>query len=202
MVKSAGGSYTSPPNEAQLVRQAVAGDAAAFAQLYDTYIEAVYRFVYFRVSDDLTAEDLTSQVFLKVWDNLSRYENRRGGSFGAWLFRIARNTVIDYYRTQKKIMSQEPPDAARPDPAANVAHIVEHRLEMERMRQMLHQLTDDQREVLTLKFINGLSTGEISRILKKKQGAIRALQMRGLRALADFMGGDDEDKGGRRSDNG
>lgn len=189
LVKSTYGSYTSPPDETQLIRRALAGNADAFARLYDAYIEAVYRFVYFRVSDEQTAEDLTSQVFLKVWDNLSRYKIRQGVSFGAWLFQIARNTVIDHYRTQKETMPLEPDDINRPDPAADVAQVVENRLAMERLYQMLQQLTDDQREVLILKFINGLGTSDIASILGKKQGAIRALQMRGLRALADIMAG-------------
>lgn len=192
LVKFTHGSYTSPPDEPQLIRQAIAGNADAFARLYDAYIEAVYRFVYFRVSDEQTAEDLTAQVFLKAWDNLNRYENRQGIAFGAWLFQIARNTVIDHYRTQKETMPLEPNALNRPDPAADVVRTVENRLVMERVRQMLQHLTDDQREVLTLRFINGLSTGEIANILKKKQGAIRALQMRGLRALADIMIGQGE----------
>lgn len=195
MVKSVHDSYA-PLNETQLIRQAAAGDDEAFARLYDAYIDEVYRFVFYRVSDEQTAEDLTSQVFLKAWDNLNRYENRRVGSFGAWLFQIARNTVIDHYRTQKETMPLEPNILTRPDPAADVAQTVENRLEMERLRHMLQQLTNEQSEVLTLKFINGLSTKEIARILKKKQGAIRALQMRGLQALAEIMVG--EGKGGKK----
>ncbi len=160
--------------------------------MYDTYVDEVFRFIYYRVSDEDTAEDLTSQIFIKVWDNLPRYQ-QRGSPFRAWLFQIARNLLIDHYRTRKETLSLEPHALLEPDPAANVSETVEQRLEAERMLGLLQQLTQDQREVLTLKFINGLSTKEIASILKKGQGAIRALQMRGLQALADIIGMNDEE---------
>jgi RNA polymerase sigma-70 factor (ECF subfamily) len=178
--------------EIQLIQKATAGDADAFARLYDTYVDEVYRFVYYRVSDEDTAEDLTSQIFFKAWDNLHRYQVR-GSPFKAWLFQIARNLVIDYYRTRKEVLPLEPHALLEPDPAANVSEKVEQRLEAERLRNLLQGLTDDQREVLTLKYINGLSTKEIAKVMKKGQGAIRALQMRGLQALADMVGTDDEE---------
>lgn len=160
--------------------------------MYDLYVDEVFRFIYYRVSDEETAEDLTSQIFIRVWDNLHRYQ-QRGLPFRAWLFQIARNLLIDHYRTHKETLPLEPHALLEPDPAANVSETVEQRLEAERMLSFLQQLTQDQREVLTLKFINGLSTKEIAKVLKKGQGAIRALQMRGLQALADIIGINDEE---------
>jgi RNA polymerase sigma-70 factor (ECF subfamily) len=177
--------------EAQLIRKAIAGDADAFAGLYDTYVDEVYRFVLHRVNDEQTAEDITSQVFLKAWDNLGRYKVR-GLPFGAWLFQIARNTVIDYYRTRKETLPLDAEVTTQPDPAANVVRQVEKRLEGEWLRSVLTRLTHEQREVLTLKFINGLKTEEVAKVMGKRQGAIRALQMRALQALADIIGGDYE----------
>lgn len=177
--------------EAQLIKKAVAGDADAFAGLYDAYVEEVYRFVLHRVNNQQTAEDITSQVFLKAWDNLGRYKSR-GLPFGAWLFQIARNTVIDYYRTRKETLPLDADIITEPDPAMNVARQVEKQLEGEWLRAILARLTDEQREVLTLKFINGLKTEEVAKLMGKRQGAIRALQMRALQALADLIGGDYE----------
>jgi RNA polymerase sigma-70 factor (ECF subfamily) len=156
---------TTPPSElasqeAQLVKKAVSGDSDAFAGLYDTYVDEVYRFVLHRVNDEQTAEDITSQVFLKAWDNLGRYK-ARGVPFGAWLFQIARNTVIDYYRTRKETLPLDADVVTEPDPATNVAKQVEKRLEGEWLRSILMHLTDEQREVLTLKFINGMKTEEV-----------------------------------------
>lgn len=175
--------------EAEWIRRAAKGDANAFARLYDTYYDEVYRFIFHRVSDQQTAEDLTSQLFFKAWNNLGRYE-ARGFRFGAWLLQIARNMVIDHYRTRKETVALEPNATMKADPAANVAKNVERKLEGERIRSMLRHLTDDQKEVLTLKFINGLSTKETAEVMQKKQGAIRALQMRGLQTLAKLMGGE------------
>lgn len=190
MIKSA--STTQSPgsisSETQLITRAISGDSEAFANLYETYVDDLYRFILHRIGHEQTAEDLTSQVFLKAWDNLGRYK-MRGLPFGAWLFQIARNSVIDYYRTRKETLPLEPTEL---DPAMNVSKEVERRLESEWLRTVLQRLTEDQREVLTLKFINGLKTKEVASIMGKGQGAIRALQMRALQALAEIVGRDHE----------
>ncbi|HMR62404.1 MAG TPA: sigma-70 family RNA polymerase sigma factor [Anaerolineae bacterium] len=193
MVESASARQVSgsTPSEAELIEKAISGDSNAFANLYDTYVDEIYRFILHRVGNQQTAEDLTSQVFLKAWDNLSRYK-MRGSPFGAWLFKIARNIVIDYYRTQKETLPLEAEALSKPDPTANVAKEVEQRLQGEWLREILLRLTEDQREVLTLKFVNGLKTAEVAKVMGKRQGAIRALQMRALQALAELVGGDHE----------
>jgi RNA polymerase sigma-70 factor, ECF subfamily len=180
---------TSANAEEQWVKRAVLGDAEAFSQLYNAYVDRIYRFLFFKVSDHQTAEDLTSQVFLKAWQSLGKYR-RRELHFSAWLFQVARNTVIDHYRTQRKTESLETAAATMPDPEANVNQIVDHRLTREWLWSKLDRLTDDQREVIILKFIEGLSTREVAEIMDKQQGAIRALQMRALQALADMVEAD------------
>jgi len=192
-LKNAGATAASdrPSSELELIQRAVSGDPDAFAALYDFYVEQIYRFVLFRVGDEQTAEDLTSQVFLKAWNNLSSYQIR-GLPFKAWLFRIARNSVIDYYRTYKETTPLEPSALTKPDPAAEVGDQVEQLLQAEELRLALQQLTEDQRQVLTLRFIEGLSTEEVANVMGKRQGAIRALQMRGLQALAEIIETSDE----------
>jgi RNA polymerase sigma-70 factor (ECF subfamily) len=182
------------PTEAQLIEKAKTGDPHAFARLYDAYVDEIYRFIFYRVDDRQTAEDLTSQLFLKAWDGRGRYQFR-GSPFKAWLIQIARNLVIDYYRTRKQTAPLEPTTLIKPDPASNVAKEVERKLEGEWLRARLLELTEDQREVLTLKFIHGYSTKEIASMMKKRQGAIRALQMRGLQALAAVIGPDEIEDG-------
>jgi RNA polymerase sigma-70 factor (ECF subfamily) len=170
------------PEEAELVRLAKSGDSDAFARLYDGYIERIYRYIFFRVADEETAEDLTSQVFYKAWEHLPRYKPS-GAPFLAWLYTIARNAVIDHYRTRKETVALEeaiPLADDGPDPEDQV----EFHFESQALRVALHSLTSDQEQVLVLKFIAGMTTEEISRQLGKRAGAIRALQMRALQALA------------------
>jgi len=175
-------------NERQLVLQAQAGNADAFGQLYDAYMERIYRFVYFRVEDPQTAEDITSQVFLKAWSNLNRFRFART-PYLAWLYTIAHNAVIDHYRTRKVTAALEDVQLSQPDYAEKVESEIDLSVEMKSIKSAIRTLTDDQQQVLTLKFIEGLSNTEIARHLGKREGAIRALQMRGLQALAKQLEG-------------
>ncbi len=173
------------PEEARLVDQAKSGDTEAFAQLYDAYAERVSRYVYFRVSEDYEMEDLVSQVFLKAWENLEHYKT--GSSpFVAWLYTIARNLVIDHYRTAKKTLPLEevmalPSDRNMPDEE------VQARFDLEELRDALQFLTVDQQQALVLKYIAGLSNESIAKVMNKQEGTVRGLQMRGLQTLAKYM---------------
>jgi RNA polymerase sigma-70 factor (ECF subfamily) len=172
-------------DERALVKRAKAGDPDAFASLYDGYIERIYRYIYFRVADEQTAEDLAAHVFTKAWENLGRY--KLGATpFVAWLYTIARNAVIDHYRTRKEVVALDDVLALSADgPAPDEA--VEKQFEAEALRVAMRSLTDDQQQVLVLKFIAGMTTEEIAEQLGKRAGAVRALQMRALQALAKYM---------------
>jgi RNA polymerase sigma-70 factor (ECF subfamily) len=170
-------------NERQLVLQAQDGNSEAFGQLYDAYMERIYRFVYFRVEDQQTAEDITSQVFLKAWSNLDRFQFSRT-PYLAWLYTIAHNAVIDHYRTRKVTTALDDVQLSQPDHSEVVENDIDLTAEMQSVKTALRALTDEQQKVLTLKFIEGMSNNEIARHLGKREGAIRELQMRGLQALA------------------
>ena len=172
----------------QLVKLAQEGDTDAFGLLYDGYMERIYRYIYFRVTDEQTAEDLAGQVFCKAWENLHRYKPT-GAPFGAWLYTIARNAVIDHYRTRKETVSlEEVTTLAGHDPDPNEQ--TELRFDVECLGEALQALTDEQQQVLVLKFISGMTTDEVAEQLGKRPGAVRALQMRGLQALARILGED------------
>ena len=179
--------YKDPPlpDEAMLVRKAKAGDDHAFTRLYDGYVERVYRFILFRISDDTVTEDLVSQVFLKAWQNLDRY--KIGNSpFIAWLYAIARNLVIDHYRSKKDLVRLDeaaalPSDMQSPDEEAQL------HFDLEAMRDALQVLSADQQQVLILKYIAGLPNPDIAKIMNKQEGTIRGLQMRALQVLAKYM---------------
>lgn len=171
------------------MQQAKAGDAKAFGRLYEASVDRVYRYVFFRVNDTQTAEDLCSLVFVKAWENLHRFQPR--GPFLAWLYSIARNTVIDHYRTHKQTVSL---DEAAPLAATNARpdEAVDLHFELQALQAAMQHLTAEQREVLTLKFIAEYDTTEIARHMRKTEGAIRALQMRALQALARVMKSNEE----------
>ena len=173
------------PEEARLVDQAKTGDPEAFAKLYDAYVERVSRYIYFRVSEERDMEDLVSQVFLKAWEHLDRY--KMGSSpFVAWLYTIARNLVIDHYRTKKNTLPLEeaialPSDMEMPDEEAQT------HFDLEAMRDALQVLSKDQQQVLVLKYIAGLPNESIAKVMNKQEGTVRGLQMRALQILAKYM---------------
>lgn len=173
-------------NEDQVVRQAIQGDQEAFARLYDVHADEVFRFVKIRVRDQHTAEDITSSVFLKAWENLSGYKIRKA-PFQAWLFRIARNAVIDHYRTEKEHVPLEAAPHIVQDRSSGVPEKVVARIQVEKLAASLTELTEDQRNVLILKLVQGYSIKEVAKALGKREGAVRALQMRALQSLSKLM---------------
>lgn len=173
------------PEEFSLIERAKSGDAEAFAKLYDAYVERVSRYVYFRISEDYDVEDLVSQVFLKAWENLSHY--KAGNSlFAAWLYTIAKNLVIDHYRTRKDTLPLEEilalaSETEMPDEE------VQTRFDLAALRNALQVLPYDQQQALILKYIAGVPNESIARLLNKQEGTVRGLQMRGLQTLAKHM---------------
>ncbi len=170
-------------DEESLIGLSQRGDTEAFASLYDHYAEPIYRYVYFRVADYHLAEDITSQIFIKMWQKLPSYRIGEA-SISAWLYRIAHNAVVDHYRTRKTAISLEDLQSGEVGREDETEENLEQHMQMEQLRKALQELTQGQREVLILRFIEGLSVREIARQLGKRQGAVRALKMRGLRELA------------------
>ena len=172
--------------DAALAVRASQGDVGAFGQLYDKHVDAIYRYVYYRVRDDAEAEDLTSDVFMRALKAISRYEPRQ--AFLAWLYRIARNAVIDRARRGGRQVSFE--DALK-HPSAD--QIVEPDMEIlsrsnsDALRKALGQLTPLQQEVIVLRFLEGYSTQEIARIVGKREGTIRGIQFRAIGALRQLI---------------
>jgi RNA polymerase sigma-70 factor, ECF subfamily len=181
-------------DEAGLIERARRGERAAFGALYDRYVDAIYRYVAFRVRDDAEAEDVTSEVFVKAMVALPRYEPRT--AFLAWLYRIARNEVIDRSRRASRhaeVPLGEPFAAVLPavDESGDPERRAAANERVRRLRGGLSRLARDQQDVLVLRFIGGLSADEISLVLKKPASTVRGIQMRGLRALRTHLSPDD-----------
>jgi RNA polymerase sigma-70 factor, ECF subfamily len=163
-------------------RVVVSRDPDAFGELYDRFVERVYRYLYFRTGTHPEAEDLTEQVFLKAWEAIGRYR-WQGRPFLAWLYRLAHNAHIDYVRSRKPTTSLN--NDERPLELASPAAAVElnRALDAEVLARALGELTPDQQQVIVMKFLQGLDNEQIAQTLDKREGAIRALQMRGLMSL-------------------
>ncbi len=170
----------------QLVERARAGDAEAFGELFDLYHVAVYRYVASRLRRVVDAEDLTQTVFVKALEALPRYESR-GIPFGGWLFRLARNSVIDFVRTHRDHVDVEVLTGHR-DESPAPAETVVMKTDIEAVGEALKALTDEQREVIALRFFAGLSAKEAAEAMGKQEGTIRGLQFRAVMALRRQLG--------------
>jgi len=172
-------------DEESLVRRAQKQDAEAFTKLYEKHFGEVYRYVALRIGDRMEAEDVAQQVFVNAFQSISSYK-WRGIPFSAWLFRIARNLVID--RSRK--LAREPVlplDEARVQTGDDPAIFVEKKLSIEQLSIATERLTALQREVIALRFAGGLSTAEVARTMGKSEGAVKALQHSALVALRKIL---------------
>jgi RNA polymerase sigma-70 factor (ECF subfamily) len=171
-------------DEIRLIRRAQRGDGAACAALYDIHYDAVYRYCYYRVGDAELAQDLTAEVFVRMVEKVDRFK-LRGRPLLAWLYTIARNLATDVHRKKAKA-THLPLDEAlelAATGAADLAHAVDRRLEADCLAAALDHLTEDQRLVILLKFMEGRKNGQVARILNKSEGAVKSLQHRALSAL-------------------
>lgn len=165
----------------RLVADAQAGNAGAFGAIFDAYAGPIYRFIASRVSRPSDAEDLTQLVFVKALEALPRYE-ARGVPFGAWLFRLARNAVIDQVRTRRSHLSLLAAATRENDEAGPEARAA-LRDDLDRVAVALRELTEDQREVIELRFFAGLSVLEVAEAMGRQEGTVRGLQFRAIAAL-------------------
>ncbi len=172
----------------RLVTAAQAGDGEAFGQLYDRYVDTVFRFIYFRVNDRALAEDFTSETFLRALRRISTI-SYQGRDIGAWFVTIARNIILDHVKSARNRLEITTADTVEgdqrePSPEAAVLDL----LTSERLMAAVRLLGDEQRECVLLRFIQGFSVSETAAVMGKNDGAIKALQHRAVRKLAELVG--------------
>ena len=171
-----------------IVRRAQAGDQSAFAELYEKYYDQIFRYVSFKCGSRLEAEDLTGEVFLRMLESIDRFRFQ-GFPFTSWLYRIAHNLVVDNFRRKGRKPTV---------PLDKVLHFSSEKDgEMENQAQIswsmgevveaMSSLTDLQREVITLRFVAGLSIAETADAVGRKENAVKALQHAGIRKLRNLM---------------
>lgn len=172
---------------AELVTRAQMGDAEAIGRLYDQHQAEIFRYLWARVGERALAEDLTGEVFMRMLTGLPRYRPS-AAPFRAWLYQIARNLLIDHYRkTGKHTMISLQQAESVGDGAPDLTTMLDQRLTMKRIHQALAQLDESQREVVTLRFLSGLSLQEVAQTMGKTENAVKALQHRGLAALRQTL---------------
>jgi RNA polymerase sigma-70 factor (ECF subfamily) len=166
-----------------LARQAL-GDPEAFAELYGRYVDRVYRFVLIRTGSVPDAQDLTSQTFLAALESISAYGGR--GSFGGWLFGIARHKLADHYRRRRpEISLDDAEELHHPDPSPE--EVADTRLQLARVSRALQSLDAQQAEALALRLFGGLDADEVGQVMGKSQAAAKMLVHRGLRKLQERL---------------
>lgn len=168
-------------DEAQLIQRAKNGDPAAFAEIYDRHQPAIYRYVFYQVGDTATAEDLTADVFVRLVERIDSF-TYRGHPLLAWLYTIARNLITDHRRRAGRSLSV-PLDERLVASQVDLEETVDLRLTQHRLAAAIAHLTEEQRQVILLKFVEGLDNKTVAQILSKSVGAIKALQHRALAAL-------------------
>ena len=171
--------------EARLIQRAQQGDRQALGELYERHVDPIYRYIRTRVRDDAVAEDLTAEVFIKALEGLSEYE-ARGYPFQAWLYRIARARTVDYWRRQER-RREVALEETIPTEGSHPEELVEMQDQWGRAMDLVAQLTDDQQDVLILRFIGELTLSEVAAALGKSTGSVKSLQHRALSSLARLL---------------
>jgi RNA polymerase sigma-70 factor (ECF subfamily) len=171
-----------------LVEAAQRGDAEAFGQLYDRYVGAVHRYAYARLGDRTLAEDVTSETFLRALRRIGTV-SYRGRDVGAWFVTIARNLMLDHFksgRARYEVMTGDARDTDRTVTEGPEGAVL-HRLTSEELLRCVRRLAPDQQECIVLRFLQGLSVAETAEVMERNAGAVKALQHRAVRRLAELL---------------
>ncbi|MGA8255640.1 MAG: sigma-70 family RNA polymerase sigma factor [Nocardioides sp.] len=170
-----------------LVELARGGDTEAFGLLYDHYQPAVYRFLFYRTRSASLAEDLTSDTFFRALRSMNNFR-WQGKDFGAWLMTIARNLAVDHFKAGRTRLELTTDDmGAHDDATEGPESVVLTSLTNELLLEALTQLPVEQRDCLVMRFLQGMSIAETAAVLGRSDGAVKQLQLRGVRNLAKLM---------------
>jgi RNA polymerase sigma-70 factor, ECF subfamily len=170
----------------ELIKKAKKGDTEAFGQVYEMLLDDVFRYIYFRVGTG-DAGDLAEDVFVKAWEHLSAYVEKKHSSFRSWIFTIAHNSIVDYHRQKKNVISLDTLDTLaaleHQDSMSTPDFDINGLLTIDLITKALQYLKEDAQQVVVLKYINELSYSEIAEIMHKSETAIRIIIYRSLKEL-------------------
>jgi RNA polymerase sigma-70 factor (ECF subfamily) len=171
--------------DSELVSRTKSGDVEAFGTLYERYVERIYKYIRVRVTEVAVAEDITENVFLRAFEAIDRYQER-GYAFSAYLYRIAQNHLVDYYRKKK----EEAPIEVAEQISADVTPLDENLIrndQVQEVQKALATLPEDYQEVIRLRVLLELQTTEVAEWLDRSEGAVRVLLHRALKALRESV---------------
>lgn len=174
-------------NEGVLIQLSVEGEAEAFEVLYRRHMDAIYRYLFFRVGTETRAEDLTEDVFLKAWEALPKYKAGQQPLIH-WLYRIAHNLLVDFFRKRKPLPLSDEIITRFADPAETPERVTDRHEEMEIITGAVRLLAELEQQVILLRFVEGLSHRKIGNIIGKSAAASRVIQYRALKTLRAFLG--------------
>jgi RNA polymerase sigma-70 factor, ECF subfamily len=169
----------------EIIKRAQKGDAETVSILYERYHRMIFRYLYYRVGDRSLAEDLTSEVFVRMLRFLGGFKPP-AASFQAWLFQIARHLAIDHYRKPSARNHLQLEENMKND-EQNLEDAVDRIITSERLSRALDDLTEEQRDVIILRFISEMPISDVAQALNKSEDAIKGLQRRALMALRDVL---------------
>ena len=173
--------------EERLVDRAIRGDARAFGLLYERHLDAIYRYIYFRVANAADAEDLTEEVFIRAWEAISAFDSAGQGSFLSWIYRIAHNRVVDHYRKRQPLSWTSDRLALETANSPTVEETTHRNQDAARLAEAISQLDDTEQQVIILRFVEGLPHAEVAQMLGKSEGASRVIQHRALINLKEIL---------------
>jgi RNA polymerase sigma-70 factor (ECF subfamily) len=179
----------------ELIQQSIQGDQEAFGDLYQRYLDQIYRYVFYRVQTVEEAEDLTEATFIRVWEDLRARKTKPAiQNFRAWVYRVAHNQVVDHYR--KKRPDQLDMDAGSTtiqSPGPGTEKAVFDKIDSHLLAEAIRQLEETAQNVIILRFLNGLSHAETAEALNLNEGHVRVIQYRALKHLQAILKKDHDD---------
>ncbi len=169
--------------EQALIQLAQRGDSQAFAELYNAYVDNIYRYIFYRVNTVTIAEDLTADVFIHALEGLPTYEDRSSPLL-AWLYRIAHARLVDYYRRAERAGQHESIDDVELGFDEDLDSSIMTMHQADQIQAALQTLTDEQQQVIIFRFMEGYSLEKTAEVMGKTTGAIKSMQLRALNALS------------------
>lgn len=179
------------PDLQGILNKAQGGSQEAFGQIYDLYFKKIYRFIFFRVGHKESAEDLTEEVFLKAFSKIGSIKETK--AFEGWLYQIARNLVIDYYRQKKLTVALDEIENTL-EYESNVVNNLDLEQDQKVLLRHMKELPSDQQVVIKLKFFDDLENHEIAELLNKTEGSIRVIQHRAINKLQELIQSNEDER--------